>query len=121
MAEALMAMDSGLTLLVMLAMGHFVGDFGLQGDRMAVEKCAGCDRTLPWFWWLSAHGAIHGFLVAWITGLPWLGLAEWLLHGLIDISKCRGRFGLGPDQALHLLCKLLWAVLAARVLDLPLI
>ena len=116
-----MAIDSGLALLLMLAMGHFVGDFALQGDRMAVEKCAGRDHTLPWYWWLGAHTAIHGFLVAWITGLPWLGLAEWLVHAVIDVSKCRGRFGLGLDQTLHLLCKVVWAVVVARLLGLPLI
>ena len=31
-----MGIDSAFTLLLMLAMGHFLGDFGLQGDRMAV-------------------------------------------------------------------------------------
>ena len=70
---------------------------------------------------MSAHTAIHGFLVALITGMPWLGLAEWLLHSVFDFSKCRGRFGLGLNQTLHLLCKLLWALLAARLLALPLI
>jgi hypothetical protein len=38
-----------------------------------------------------------------------LGLAEWGLHTLIDMGKCRGRYSLGVDQSLHLLCKLLWA------------
>lgn len=107
-------------LFLMLSMGHFVGDFGLQSDRMAVEKCAGRDHTLPWPWWLVAHAGIHGFLVAVITGLPQLGLAEWLVHALIDHLKCRGWFRLGPDQALHLLCKLGWTGLACSWLDLPL-
>lgn len=110
---------SAASLFALLAMGHFLGDFGLQSDRMAVEKCAGRDHTLPWPWWLTAHAGIHGFLVAVITGLPQLGLAEWLVHALIDHLKCRGRYGLGMDQALHLLCKLAWAVLAARWLALP--
>lgn len=41
---------SGLELFLLLAMGHFVGDFALQSDRMAVEKCQGRDHTLPWHW-----------------------------------------------------------------------
>jgi hypothetical protein len=41
-----------------------------------------------------------------------LGLAEWLVHGLIDIAKCRKAYSLKADQALHLLTKLLWAALA---------
>jgi hypothetical protein len=70
--------------------------------------------VLPWGWWLTAHAAIHGFVVAWITGLPLLGLAEWLVHACIDLGKCRGCYRLNLDQTLHLLCKLLWAVLAWR-------
>ena len=103
-------------LWLLLAMGHFLGDFGLPSDRMAVEKCARRDATLPWPWWLTAHGAIHGLLVAVITGLPLLGLAEWLAHVLVDHGKCRGRYGLNTDQALHLLCKLAWALIAAAPL-----
>ena len=44
-------------LFLLLAMGHFLGDFALQSDRMAQEKCAGTDPTLPWWIWLTAHGA----------------------------------------------------------------
>ncbi|WP_411868664.1 DUF3307 domain-containing protein [Vulcanococcus limneticus] len=95
-------------LLAMLAMGHCVGDFGLQSDRMATEKCPGKGVTLGWGWWLVAHAGIHGFLVGWITGLPLLGVAEWLVHSLIDIGKCRHLYRLPMDQALHLLCKVVW-------------
>ncbi len=109
-----MPITTGPALFAMLAMGHFLGDFGLQSDRMAREKCAGGGHTLPWPWWLTAHAGIHGFLVAVVTGLPLLGLAEWVAHALIDHLKCRGLFGLGADQGLHLLCKLVWVVLASR-------
>lgn len=105
----------GLELLALLVMAHFLADFGLQNDRMAVEKCPGRDVTLPWQWWLGSHAAIHGFFVAVLTGVPLLGVAEWVTHALIDIAKCRKRFGLKTDQALHLLSKLLWAALAVTV------
>jgi len=104
---------SGLEMFLLLAMGHFVGDFAFQGDRMAVEKCAGKDHTLSWQWWLTAHSAIHAFLVALLTGVVWLGVAEWLLHGAIDIGKCRHRYGMGMDQLLHLGCKAIWAVIVS--------
>lgn len=97
-----------MELLLLLAMGHLVGDFTLQNDRMAVEKCPGSDQTLPWFWWLTAHAATHALIVALLTGAPLIGLAEWLLHGLIDYGKCRSGFRLGVDQAMHLLCKVIW-------------
>lgn len=107
---------SCLDLFVMLAFGHCVADFGLQSDRMAVEKCPGKGETLPWGYWLASHAGIHAFFVAWITGLPLLGVAEWCLHAVIDLGKCSGLYRLRLDQILHLFCKLLWAVLACRLL-----
>ncbi|MEB3331506.1 MAG: DUF3307 domain-containing protein [Synechococcaceae cyanobacterium] len=104
-------LPAAFQLLLMLAMGHFVGDFGLQSDRMAREKCPGNDVTLSWGWWLSSHAAIHGFLVAAVSGCPWLGAAEWGMHMLIDFGKCRQRWGLTTDQALHLACKLVWTLI----------
>lgn len=102
------------SVLPLLLMAHFLCDFGLQSDRMAKEKCPGCDRTLHWGWWLTAHVSIHGLAVALLTGLPALGLAEMAVHALIDHSKCAGRINLRTDQILHLLCKALWvAVLTA--------
>jgi len=105
-----------LELFVMLAMGHCVADYPLQTDRIAVEKCPGRGVTLPWGWWLAAHGGTHGFFVGWITGRPLLGLAEWIVHMAIDFGKCRRCYNLAVDQGLHLLCKLVWAVLAVRLL-----
>jgi hypothetical protein len=102
---------SGPSLLLLLAMTHFLCDFGLQSDRMAREKCPGCDNTLFWGWWLAAHASIHGLGVALITGHPWLGLAEAVFHAGIDRMKCAGWFNLTVDQVLHLSCKVLWCVL----------
>lgn len=62
-------------LFLMLAMGQFLADFALQGDRMAVEKCPGQGVVLGWGWWLCAHAAIHGFFVGWLSGMPLLGQA----------------------------------------------
>lgn len=103
-----------LELLTVLVMAHFLADFGLQNDRMAVEKCPGMDKTLPWQWWLCSHSAIHGFFVATLTGLTSLGLCEWALHAIIDFAKCRRCYDLKVDQALHLSCKIAWAILATR-------
>ena len=97
-------------LFVMLALGHFVADFALQGDRMATEKCPGCKGVMAWQWWLASHAAIHGFFVALITGQPWLGLVEWIVHVAIDRGKCAHVYGMRGDQALHLSCKVLWTL-----------
>ena len=109
----------GSNLFALLAMGHFLSDFGLQGDRMASEKCPGRGFTLGWGWWMASHAAIQGLLVALFTGLPLLGLAEWGVHALIDLGKCRGSYNLAFDQTLHLLCKLVWVLIALRLERLP--
>ena len=89
-------------------MAHFVCDFALQPDRMAVEKVRGMDVTLDWRWWLTAHAATHGLAVSLLTGVPLLGLAEWTFHALIDWLKGRRMFSLFVDQALHVGCKIAW-------------
>lgn len=96
--------------VILLAMGHFVCDFVLQNDRMAVEKVRGSDVTLDWRYWLSAHSATHGLAVALITGIPSLGLIEWICHFGIDYIKGKNRISLLQDQALHLCCKVVWAL-----------
>ena len=97
-----------LDMLLLLITAHFVADFVLQNEKMAVEKCPGRDVTLHWSWWMTGHSALHGLSVALITGFPVLGLAEWLAHFCIDYGKCRGFFNLGVDQTVHVLCKLVW-------------
>ena len=96
--------------LILLFLAHFVCDFTLQTDRMAREKVPGRDVTLDWRIWLLSHAATHGLAVALITGLPLLGLAELVLHAIIDWSKSRFRFSLACDQALHIVCKIVWAL-----------
>jgi hypothetical protein len=86
---------------------------------MASEKCPGRGTTLGWGWWLGSHAAIHGLLVALLTGLPLLGVAEWAVHALIDLGKCRGRYNLAIDQMLHLVCKLAWVLIVLRLERLP--
>ena len=116
MATGLLPVDQYLDLLILLILGHFLADYPLQGDKMAVEKCPGKDVTLDWRWWLSAHAATHGFVVALLTGIPLLGVAEIVAHSLIDFGKCRLGYKLIVDQAMHSACKVIWVacVLAIR-------
>ena len=104
-----------LNLLILLVLAHFVCDFVLQSDRMAVEKIPGRDDTLHWGWWLGSHAAIHGLAVALLTDVPLLGVMETLLHAMIDGLKSRFGFTLALDQSLHLLCKLVWVLLLIRI------
>ena len=110
METELFNFDQAFNLLIMLLLGHFVADYPLQGDKMAVEKCPGRDVTLDWRWWMTAHAGTHGFVVAFLTGIPLLGVTEMIAHSLIDYGKCRLGYKLIVDQALHWLCKLIWMV-----------
>lgn len=93
---------------------HFVADFQLQSDFISRGKSPGSSAIWPIV--LSAHAAIHGVMVAIIVG-PVLGLAEFILHWLVDLGKSSGVFGRGVggfyfDQALHLVSKFVWIGLA---------
>ena len=81
-------------------MGHFVADFGLQSDRMAVEKCPGKDHTLPWPWWLLAHSGIHAFFVSVITGVIYTHPARRALLGVRLVDHPGVRSSSEPYAAL---------------------
>ena len=115
MSTGLIPVDKPLDLLILLILGHFLADYPLQGDKMAVEKCPGKDVTLDWRWWLSAHAGTHGFVVTMITGMPLLGVAEMAVHSLIDFGKCRLGYKLIVDQAMHWACKFIWVVCVVTI------
>lgn len=101
-----------------LIAAHAVCDYPLQGDFLAKAK----NRLMPipgvpWWQALGAHAAIHGGAVALVTGIWWIGLLEFAAHFVIDDLKCSGQIGTGAkafnlDQLGHLLCKMLWVVIA---------
>lgn len=98
--------------LFFLLVGHALADYPLQGDFLAQAK----NRNTPigkvfWPHALSAHAMIHAGFVAVITGSPLLGLAEAVVHAFTDWLKCEGKITLNVDQAIHVACKVLWAVL----------
>lgn len=109
-----------LLLFFRLIIGHALCDFALQSDAMAKGK----NRHRPpenvppgqvpqtiWPYWLSAHALIHGGAVMLITGSAWLGIAETVVHWGIDYAKCENWTDIHKDQALHILCKVLWVII----------
>lgn len=111
-----------VTLWFVLCLGHFVADYPLQSDFIAKGKNRfrpvdpasippGQTPMTVWPWVLTAHAATHGAAVYLILGSPALAMAELLSHWLIDYGKCANRYGIHLDQAAHLVCKLLWAVI----------
>jgi tellurite resistance protein len=47
-----------------------------------------------------------------VTGSTIMGLAELVIHAATDYANCDGRITSTQDQAIHYMCKILWAVLA---------
>jgi hypothetical protein len=99
-------------LLFLLVAVHAVADFPLQGDMVATQKSRHSDhpiqRHVPWFYWMGAHALAHGLGVALVTGSTTLGLCETAAHFVIDFGKCERWYSIHIDQALHIVCKLLW-------------
>lgn len=98
-----------------LVTGHFVMDYALQGNTMAMQKSplpGGRDEALakavPWPYWMTAHALMHGAVVLVVTGSVALGLLEALIHGGTDLAKCYRKIGIHTDQAIHLACKVAW-------------
>lgn len=122
-----------LTLLFWLLVGHALADYPLQGDFIAKAKNHRSPIPgVPWMHGLLWHAVIHGGAVALATGSVALGCAEIAAHTAIDFAKSEGlfyrrslapwypdnpskaAFGFHVDQLLHVVCKVLWAVLAAH-------
>lgn len=101
-----------------MVVAHAVADYPLQGDFLAKAKNRAMPIPgVPWYQALGAHAVMHGGMVWAVTGLLWLGILETLCHALIDDMKCNGRLSFNQDQALHIACKAVWAVIAAVVID----
>lgn len=102
--------------LALLIAAHALADYPLQGDFLAKAKNHRAPIPgVPWYQALAAHSAIHAGFVGVITGSAWLGLAEFLIHTATDYAKCDGRISYNTDQAVHIGCKIAWALIAIQL------
>lgn len=102
---------STLDLFALMVAGHAIADYPLQGDFLAKAKNRFAPIPgVPWYQALGAHAIIHGGFVLAITGCLTLGIAETIIHFLIDDAKCRGRISYNTDQFLHVAYKVAWAL-----------
>jgi hypothetical protein len=108
-------------LMFWLIAGHAVADYALQNKYLSAAKSPHTQEGVGiWPWALFMHAMIHGAFVAYATGYIFLGILEVISHAWIDRMKSEGRLGQGAqahmrDQALHILCKLVWALVVITV------
>ena len=103
-----------VTLFGLMIFAHALADYPLQGDFLSRAKNAfNPVPGVPWYQALAAHSAIHAGAVGIITGSIALAVAEFVIHALTDYAKCAGRLTFNQDQAIHLACKVYWALIAA--------
>lgn len=100
-------------LFALMVFAHALADYPLQGDFLSKAKNHTAPIPgVPWYQALFAHSTIHAGFVGIITGSVWLALAEYVVHTLTDYAKCDSRISFNTDQAIHIGCKAVWAVLA---------
>lgn len=108
-----MELSTGGVLFLLFA-AHALCDYPLQGDFLARAKNHRAPLPgVPPYIGLLAHCWIHAGAVFLITGSVLLGFLELWAHMLIDRAKCEERIDFETDQALHLACKAVWALLWA--------
>lgn len=102
----------GLVLLFALLIGHMLADYPLQGDFLAVHKNRHVSQPAStvypeklWFHCLLGHSMIHAGFVWLISGQLVFGLAEMVLHFILDFIKCERWTSYTTDQVLHAVCK----------------
>ena len=100
-------------IFALLVGAHFLADYPLQGEFLARGKNRfNPINGVPFYHPLIAHSAIHGLFVGLITGSLILACLETVIHAFSDDQKCAGRINYNQDQALHIVCKIIWAIFA---------
>lgn len=93
-----------------LLFAHFLLDYPLQGDFLSKAKSrVNPIPHVPWYQAMFAHTALHGLAVGFITGVWFFAILEMAIHWWTDDAKCRGELTFNQDQAIHIICKLIWA------------
>jgi hypothetical protein len=92
---------------------HFIFDYPLQGDFLSRAKNSlNPVPGVPWYQAMFAHTFMHGAAVTLVTGMWTLGLLEMIVHWYTDHLKCNNKLTFNQDQAIHIICKLVWAYIA---------
>lgn len=80
---------------------HYLGDYGLQSNYVAVNKNKDIHVMI-------AHCAIQALGVLLATNRWEFAAGEFFAHMALDYFKCRGVIGINLDQLGHIVCKFIW-------------
>lgn len=103
-------MENFILILSYLLFGHFLADYPLQGEFLSQAK--NNNTPLGKLFWphaLTAHSFIQGGFVLLFTDSLCLMATEIVIHAGTDALKCNNKITLNFDQAIHILCKVVWA------------
>ena len=112
---------SAAQVFFLLAIGHALMDYPLQGEFLASCKnrqflLQRADPARPpsiWIVCMTCHCLLHAAAVWLITGCVVLACVEFVLHFVIDVAKCEGLTSFNQDQLLHFGCKVAYVAAAA--------
>ena len=92
---------------------HFLCDYPLQGDWLAKAKNPTINLIGETIWPMAlfGHAMIHASAVLIITGMPALAASELVIHAITDYTKCKNGLTYNGDQTVHLVCKMIWAII----------
>lgn len=97
---------------------HAFGDYVFQSDWVGKYKNRHNAKDLEpyglkdaWWYVLPCHGLTHGVLVYFVTQSLWVGIAEFVIHTVVDFLKCEKKITFHQDQIIHLACKFFWWIL----------
>lgn len=102
-----------MEILILFLFAHALCDYPLQGDFIGKFKNPNSDNPFPkeahpWWILLFMHCLIHAGAVYLISGLIVLFFIEFVFHFIIDSLKNYNKINFKQDQALHLICKLVY-------------
>jgi hypothetical protein len=100
-----------IEILVALIFAHYILDYPLQGEFLSRAKNRHNPvEHVPWYQAMTAHTAMHGIAVGFITGVWLFAILEMAIHWWADDRKCQGELTFNQDQTIHIICKVAWAV-----------
>lgn len=106
-------METFLFLFLGMVAMHFLADYPLQGDAVAIHKSRhvkdALSQAVPWYWWMTGHAAMHAVGVYIITRSMVWSIVEFGIHFITDMAKCDKVITLNQDQFVHISAKLFYA------------